>query len=57
MKISCDLKDFLSILEEYRSKGAEMVALEIDNESEGLKVVPIPNLDIDPKTIGKIVEE
>ncbi len=57
MKISCDLKDFLSILEEYRSKGVEYVAIELDNESEGVKIVPIPNLDLSSKTIGKMVEE
>lgn len=55
MKISCNLEDFLSILEEYRNKGVEMVYLEIDDELGGLKIVPISNPDLHPTTVGKTV--
>ena len=55
MKISCNLEDFLSILEEYRNKGVEMVYLEIDDELGGLKVIPISNLDLHPTTVGRTV--
>lgn len=53
MKISCSLEDFLSILEEYRNRGVERVYLELDDELEGLRIVPIlPNPDIHPMTVG-----
>ena len=54
MKISYNLEDFLSILEEYRNKGVEKVYLEIDDELEGLKITPISSLDLNPMTIGKL---
>lgn len=53
MKISCNLEDFLRILEDYRNKGVETVGLEIDDELGGLKVIPVSNSELHPVTVGK----
>lgn len=55
MKIDCNIKDFLQILEDFSNKGVEMVGLEIDSELGGLKIIPISNSELHPVTVGKTV--
>lgn len=49
-EMSYDLQELLSILEYYKNKNIEMLALEVDNKFGRLKVIPLSNKGTGLKT-------